>query len=128
MAASEVAPGAAISTSSRTATRATFVSWSSAAASSSRASARECTRDALALLGVPSARRFPRDERLAFESWAPLLTILPGVSRWSAVEKSTLVDVIRARGGRRESDFVRRFDLHAKMRQALMKLVRTTHE
>jgi hypothetical protein len=42
--------------------------------------------------------------------------------RWSPAERRALVRVVRAKGGRRESDFVRAFDAHAKLRHALLAL------
>ena len=35
-----------------------------------------------------------------------------------------LARVVRAKGGRRESDFVRRFDRHRRLRQAVLELSR----
>ena len=84
----------------------------------------ECTREALARLGEPA--RLPRaaGEKLAWERWAPLVLILPGVDRWTRAEKRALAAVIRAKGGRRESAFVAKFDAHAKLRAALVRLAR----
>ncbi len=68
------------------------------------------------LLGLRTLTGWSDGERLAFRRWAPLVTILPGVARWSAAEKRALAAVVRAKGGRRESDFVRLFDRHRKLR------------
>jgi hypothetical protein len=86
--------------------------------------ARESHREAQELLGVPSLGRFAAGERLAFARWAPLVTILPGLSRWGAEARSSLVDVIRAKGGTRESDFVRLFDAHRPLRRAILELAK----
>ncbi|MGE5347015.1 MAG: hypothetical protein ACM3JH_13765 [Acidithiobacillales bacterium] len=86
--------------------------------------ARETLREAQALLGVPSLGRFSPGERLAFARWAPLVTLLPGLSRWSEQARRSLTDVIRAKGGTRESDFVRLFDAHRPLRRALLDLAR----
>jgi hypothetical protein len=85
---------------------------------------RTCADEAAASLGVRAWRRFPAGERLAFERWSPLVRCLAGVERWSTREKQALVGVMRAKGGRRESDFVRRFDAHRRLRRALSALVR----
>jgi hypothetical protein len=45
-----------------------------------------------------------------------------GSRRWSAAERAALAEIARAKGGRRESDFVRRFDEHAKLRRAIAAL------
>mgnify|MGYP001334062340 FL=1 len=42
-----------------------------------------------------------------------------------ADEKAALVRVVRAKGGHRETDFVRLFDAHRKLRAALRALVET---
>jgi hypothetical protein len=81
------------------------------------------------LAAVEAARRlgartagFGRDERRAWQRWAPLLLLLPGVERWSRAERRAAVAAVRAKGGRRESDFVRLFDAHPKLRRALLAL------
>ena len=84
----------------------------------------ECSKEAAKLLGVRSFKGFTKGERLWWERWSPLVLALPGVRRWSAADKRALVMVIRAKGGRRESDFVRRFDAHTKLRAAVLKLAR----
>jgi hypothetical protein len=71
---------------------------------------------------VRSPRALPPGERLAFERWAPLITALSGVERWSAPERRALAAVARAKGGRRESDFVALFDAHSRLRRALLEL------
>ena len=76
------------------------------------------------LLGLRSLFGWSASERLAFRRWAPLVAILPGLERWTAAEKRALAAVIRAKGGRRESDFVRLFDAHRKLRGAIAGLTR----
>jgi hypothetical protein len=88
--------------------------------------AREVLADeAGATLGVDNWRRLQAGERVAWQSWAPLVAILPGVKRWSSRERAALAAVIRAKGGRRESDFVPLFDGHAKLRAAILEVART---
>lgn len=74
-------------------------------------------------LGVSSWKSFPREERQAFERWAPMLALLPSIERWTPASKKSLVRVARAKGGRRESDYVRLFDAHRPLRKALVRLV-----
>ena len=76
------------------------------------------------LLGLRSLSGWSEGERLAFRRWAPLVTILPGIARWSAAQKHALTAVLRAKGGRRESDFVRLFDRHRKLRRAVAALAK----
>ena len=88
---------------------------------------RECAAEAASLLGIEAraggATAAPpgwnAGERLAWRRWAPLVCVLPGVASWSAADRSLLAAVIRAKGGRRESDFVRAFDAHGPLRAAV---------
>jgi hypothetical protein len=81
-----------------------------------------CADEVASLLGVRSMRSFSAGERVAWRRWAPLVQILPGIERWNARERSELVKVIRAKGGRRESEFVTIFDRHKKLRRAIVRL------
>jgi hypothetical protein len=83
---------------------------------------RLCPREAAARCGVRITSSWTVGERLAWERWSPLLLILPGLEKWSAAEKRQLVAVVRAKGGRRESDFALRFDAHHRLRQAVRSL------
>ena len=83
---------------------------------------RECARDAASLLGVRSFRSWSAGERLAWQRWSPLVLAIEHVERWPAADRRALVGVIRAKGGRRESDFVRRFDRHRRLRRAVIRL------
>ena len=77
------------------------------------------------LLGLRSLSGWSEGERLAFRRWAPLVTILPHLARWSRAERRALAGVVRAKGGRRESDFVRLFDRHRKLRKAISALTKS---
>jgi hypothetical protein len=84
--------------------------------------AAECSREAAALLGSGPQPDWSPGEREAWERWAPLALILPGIARWSRAERAALAAVMRAKGGARESDFVRRFDAHPRLRRAIAAL------
>lgn len=75
-------------------------------------------------LSVPEWKRWPQGERLAFQRWAPLVSVLPGVARWTRAERRALVDVIRKKGGRYESDYAHAYNAHRRLREALVRLVR----
>jgi hypothetical protein len=45
---------------------------------------------------------------------------LDGVEKWSLAERRALAAVVKAKGGRHESEFVRLFDRHAKLRRAVV--------
>jgi hypothetical protein len=83
------------------------------------------TRDAARRLGAAPGRNWTPAERHAFERWAPLVCMIPGLARWSPAERREALDVIRAKGARRESDFVRRFDRHGRLRRAIARIART---
>jgi hypothetical protein len=84
---------------------------------------RECAREAMSITGLRTVARFSAGERLAWTRWGALLVHLPGISRWSAAEKRALVQVVRAKGGRRESDFVALFNAHPRLADALRSYV-----
>jgi len=84
---------------------------------------RVCAAEATAALRGGPDREWTAEERHAWERWAPLVVLL-GVSSWNARERADLIGVIRAKGGRRESDYVLRFDRHRRLREAIRRLVR----
>ncbi len=79
---------------------------------------RVCVREAQARLGA-RAPRLRSAERMAWDRFSPLVYLLPDVERWTYAERRDLVRLIRAKGGRRESDYVRLFDGHARFRAAV---------
>lgn len=87
---------------------------------------RVCAREAADLLGLGRRLgKLPAGERLAWERWAPLVLALPGVAGWPRADRIALAAVIRAKGGPRESDYVRLFDRHRRLRRALVALAQT---
>ncbi len=90
-----------------------------------RKAERTCAREAAELLGVRSVRSFSPGERLAWRRWSPLILILPGIKRWPRKDQKALVAVVRAKGGRRESDYLLRFDRHPRLRRAIRALAMT---
>jgi hypothetical protein len=80
----------------------------------------ECSREALRLTGLSSLRGFSAGERLAWQRWSPVVVFaLKGIARWSAAERRALTRVIRAKGGRDESEFLARYAAHPKLERAL---------
>jgi hypothetical protein len=88
------------------------------------AARRACSAEAAELLGAGSPRDLDAGERRAWNRWAPLVLVLPGLRRWPAADRRALFDLIRAKGGRREADFARRFDRHRRLRRAVIALAR----
>jgi hypothetical protein len=86
------------------------------------AAAAACSSDAARKTGLRTLKGFSPQERLAWERWSPLICLLEGVERWSGEEKRSLVRIVRAKGGRSETDFARRFDRHARLRGAILRL------
>jgi hypothetical protein len=75
-------------------------------------------------LGLRSRRRFSAGERLAWERWSPLVMAMPGIEKWRPEDRQALVRVVRAKGGKRESDFVRLFNRHRRLQKAILRLLR----
>ena len=87
---------------------------------------RACAAEARARLGLRSLAGWSASERAAFHRWAPVVLLLRGVEHWSAAERTAFAKVIRAKGGRRESEFVQLFDAHPRLPRALAKLARAS--
>jgi hypothetical protein len=80
----------------------------------------QCSRETMRLTGVRSLRGFSAGERLAWQRWSPLVVFaLPGVLRWSLAERRALAQVILAKGGGDENEFIARFAAHPKLQRAL---------
>ncbi len=82
-----------------------------------------CRREARRLLDLTDLKGWTAGERLALDRWSPLVLILPDLGRWSRDDRRELVTVIRAKGGRRESDFSLAFDRHTRLRRAVRELM-----
>ena len=82
----------------------------------------EASRVLMQLTRLRSLRGFTANERLAWRRWSPLVLALPGLSRWSASDRRAVARVVRAKGGRRESDFAALFAAHPRLVRALYSL------
>ncbi len=82
-----------------------------------------CAREAAVRLDEPAWKTWSPGERLAWRRWGPVVLVLPGLDRWSPTERKGLVAVIRSKGGRRESEYLKLFDGHRKLRRAIRRLV-----
>jgi hypothetical protein len=72
-------------------------------------------------LDLDASRRTP-DERRAFERLAPLLSLIPGLPRWTGGEKQALARALRAKAGRDELAYLRLLQNHPRLRRALVEL------
>ena len=73
-------------------------------------------------LGVSGFRGWSSAERLAWRRWAPLVALLDNLDRWPAADRKDLVKLIRAKGGRQEVEYLRLFNGHGRLREALVAL------
>lgn len=74
------------------------------------------------LCGLRSLRGFSANERLAWRRWSPFLLALPGLEGFSAAELRAVARVLRAKGGRRESEFAALFAAHPRLVKTLLSL------
>jgi hypothetical protein len=79
-------------------------------------------------VGAPGWRSWPSAERLAFRQLAPLLALIPDLPDWPRPDRSALVPLIRAKGGRREADYLGLMRRHRRLRAALLRLADTPRD
>ncbi|HEV2064804.1 MAG TPA: hypothetical protein VGS00_09695 [Thermoanaerobaculia bacterium] len=72
-------------------------------------------------LGVRLAR-LSEAERHAFADFALALDLIPGLARWSGLEKKAAIEVIRAKAGRSETRYLHLSQRHARLRASLIRL------
>jgi hypothetical protein len=61
-------------------------------------------------------------EQTNFETFALVLSLVPGVASWSHEEKDALRKIIGAKNGTDEMGYVRLLQKHARLREAFLKL------
>lgn len=71
------------------------------------------------LCALDSLRSFTSAQREAWRRLAPVLAMLD-VVRWSAGERHALVELVRAKGGRSERDYVLRYRAHPRLDAAIL--------
>ena len=81
----------------------------------------EASRTLMRLAGLRSLRGFTPAERLAWRRWSPFVLALPGLTRWSAADRRAVARVVRAKGGRRESDFAALFAAHPRLARSALR-------
>ena len=84
----------------------------------------EASAELLRHCGLAALRGFSADEREAWRRLAPILTLL-GAGAWRNDERRALVDLIRAKAGRSERDFIARYQAHPVLDAALRQSRRT---
>lgn len=73
---------------------------------------------------LEAIRRGGPSGRAAWSAWAPIVRLMPGLEKWSDDEKHDLVRIVLAKAGRRDSDYLRLFDRHPRLGDALRQLTR----
>ena len=61
-------------------------------------------------------------ERAVLDDFAPLLSLVPDLPRWTKAEKQALVAVIQAKAAKNEVEYLRKLQHHDKLRNALLRL------
>jgi hypothetical protein len=83
---------------------------------------RTLAAEAAARLGVAAFDGWSAGEKLAWRRWSPLIALLKDLNRWAADDQKALVQLVRAKGGRQELDYLRGFDGLGRLRQAVVKM------
>jgi hypothetical protein len=85
----------------------------------------DSSRETAALCGIRSFAEWSPDELQAWERWSPLLLAVPGFATWSVSERRAAGEIARSKGGTREADYHRKLNAHAKLRHALLRMLRS---
>jgi len=83
-----------------------------------------CSREIESMLGVWRPSRANPAVHHAWKNWSAIVSLIPGIRRWSVADQSGLARIIAAKGGRRDSDYLALFDSHPKLGHALRRLTR----
>ena len=81
--------------------------------------ARRCSQELADALGVDSIPDRPASEQLMWNRMSPVIAAIADVAEWPKADRDALVDVIRAKGGVHEKDYVTLFDAHTRLRRAV---------
>ena len=80
----------------------------------------EASNELLRHCGLRTLRGFSPDQREAWRRFAAILTLLD-LGSWPTAERRALVELIRAKGGRSERDYVERYLAHPLLDAALLR-------
>ncbi len=81
--------------------------------------AQRCSDELGRALGVESIADWASDEQLMWRRLSPVIAAIADVEEWPRKDRDALVDVIRAKGGAREVDYLLLFDAHKRLRRAV---------
>lgn len=93
-----------------------------AAALSARVGPMRLTADVANILGVENWESWGRADRLALERLAPVLALIEDLEDWPASERRSIVSLVRAKAGPRETEYLRRLALLPRLRAAILGL------
>ncbi len=74
-----------------------------------------CLKEAQRRLGVTPPRRASKNILAAWRNWSAVVALLPGIESWTRGERMHLARVITAKGQRRDTDYLLRFDSHPRL-------------
>ncbi len=80
---------------------------------------RRCSRELAKALGIDSISGWTADEQLMWHRLNPVIAAVADVKKWPKADRDALADVIRAKGGVHERDYVKLFDAHKRLRRAV---------
>ncbi|MBU2677673.1 MAG: hypothetical protein KJP16_11360 [Gammaproteobacteria bacterium] len=83
------------------------------------AATRRCSQELAQQLDLGSLANWSRDEKLMWRRLSPLFAATGGVASWPKADRDSLVNVIRAKGGVHEADYVKLFDAHKRLRRTV---------
>ena len=80
---------------------------------------RRCSEEMADALGVDSIADWSANEQLMWHRLSPVIAAIADVEEWPKKDRDALVDVIRAKGGVHEKEYLKRFDAHKRLRRAV---------
>jgi hypothetical protein len=83
----------------------------------------EASVELMRCCGPASLRGFSADAREAWRRFAPILALLD-LAAWSRAEREGLVELIRAKAGRSEREYIERYCTHPRLHAALARAAR----
>lgn len=83
------------------------------------AAAREAATELLRALGQKTYTHWSKNEQQALLQQAPIMSLLPDVKRWTKTERGNLIDLMRAKGGKFERDYIKIMRKHDRLRRSL---------
>ena len=64
--------------------------------------------------------RWPALELDAFRDWSAVLSLIPDLANWSKTEKAQIASIIRAKGSRTETEYLRLLQNHVRLRDVVL--------